>query len=319
MDTKKIVSFKGIDMIYNIENPNISALDWAEENREEVKAFLEKTGILLIRGFNDVNEKDFGLILSMLLGGELIDYTFRSTPRTELGDKIYTATEYHQTEWIPQHNENSYSNKWPSRIGFLCKIKADRMGNTPISDSRVAYNEIPADIRDEFEKKKIMYVRNYSNIDLPWEEVFQTDKKSEVEAYCRANNILVEWTPSGLRTKQINQATLIHPITKDKLWFNQAHLFHVSNLDNEMREDLIEILGEDNLPRNTYFGDGTPIDPSVLDVIREVYNRTKISFDWQKNDLLLLDNMLYTHGREPFEGKRKILVGMAKEYSLSLK
>lgn len=163
-----------------------------------------------------------------------------------------------------------------------------------------------------------MYVRNYSNIDLPWEEVFQTHDKNEVEAYCKANNILAEWTPNGLRTKQINQATLVHPATNDKLWFNQAHLFHVSNLDSELREDLIAILGEDNLPRNTYFGDGSPIDPKVLDVIREVYDKTKISFDWQENDLLLLDNMLYTHGREPFEGKRKVLVGMAKEYSLPL-
>lgn len=316
MNPLKIESFQGIDMMYNIENQNTSPLDWSNENKEEVKAFLEKTGILLIRGFNNINENDFGSILSLLFGGELIDYTFRSTPRTELQNKIYTATEYHQTEWIPQHNENAYSNKWPSRIGFLCKIKAEKRGNTPISDSRIAYNEIPAEIRNEFEKKNIMYVRNYSNIDLPWEEVFQTKNKSEVESYCRANNISVEWTPNGLRTKQINKSTLIHPVTKDKLWFNQAHLFHVSNLDSELREDLIDILGENNLPRNTYFGDGTPINPEVLDIIREVYNKTKISFDWQENDLLLLDNMLYTHGREPFEGNRKVLVGMAKEYSL---
>ncbi len=318
MNTEELESFNGISMVYNVENKDVSPLDWAKENTEEVQSVLEKTGILLIRGFDDVNENDFGGILSLLLGGELIDYTFRSTPRTELGNKIFTATEYHQTEWIPQHNENSYSNKWPSKIGFLCKVKADKMGNTPISDSRTAYNEIPVEIREEFERKKIMYVRNYSNIDLPWEEVFQTKDKNEVEAYCKANNILAEWTPNGLRTKQINQATLVHPTTNDKLWFNQAHLFHVSNLDSELREDLIEILGEDNLPRNTYFGDGSPIDPEVLDIIRDVYNRTKISFDWQENDLLLLDNMLYTHGREPFEGKRKVLVGMAKEYSLPL-
>lgn len=316
MDTRKIQSFQGIDMIYNIENQNISPLDWAKGNKEKVKAFLEKTGVLLIRGFDNIDENDFGTILSLLLGGELIDYKFRSTPRTELKNKIYTATEYHQSEWIPQHNENAYSNKWPSRIGFLCKIKAEKMGNTPISDSRIAYNEIPTEIRDEFEKKNVMYIRNYSNIDLPWEEVFQTNNRNEVEAYCIANNISAEWTPNGLRTKQINKATLVHPITKDKLWFNQAHLFHVSNLDSELREDLIAILGEKNLPRNTYFGDGTPIDPEVLDIIREIYNKTKISFDWQENDLLLLDNMLYTHGREPFEGKRKVLVGMAKEYSV---
>ncbi|WP_233899251.1 TauD/TfdA family dioxygenase [Tenacibaculum piscium] len=318
MNTKNIESFLGINMLYTIKDHNISPLEWALKNKEEVQTHLEKTGALLIRGFEDIKEEDFGTILSLLFGGELIDYTFRSTPRTELKNKIYTATEYHHTEWIPQHNENAYSNKWPSRIGLVCKIKAEKMGNTPISDSRIAYNQIPAEIRDEFEKKNIMYVRNYSNIiDLPWEEVFQTNNRSEIEAYCKGNNILAEWTPNGLRTKQINNATLVHPNTKDKLWFNQAHLFHISNLNSELREDLTAILGEDNLPRNTYFGDGTSIDPEVLDIIRDVYNNTKVSFDWLENDLLLLDNMLYTHGREPFEGKRKVLVGMAREHSAS--
>ena len=315
MDTQNIEQLLGLNMLYNVEDKNISPLDWANENKEKVKAFVEKNGALLIRGFKNVEENDFGAILSLLFGGELIDYAYRSTPRTELKNKVYTATEYHHSEWIPQHNEKAYSNKWPSRIGLVCKVKAKKMGNTPISDSRIAYNEIPAEIREEFERKDVMYVRNYSDIDLPWKDVFQTEKKDEVEAYCKANNIQTAWTSNGLRTKQINKASLIHPFTKDKLWFNQAHLFHVSNLDSELREGLIALLGEENLPRNTYYGDGTPIDPEALNIIREVYKNTKVSFDWQENDLLLLDNMLYTHGREPFEGTRKVLVGMALEYS----
>lgn len=317
MDSEKIELIAGVNMLYNVKDKNVSPLEWVNENKENVKPFLEKNGALLIRGFNNIEENDFGTILSQLFGKELVDYTFRSTPRVELGDKVYTASEYHHTEWIPQHNENAYSNIWPSRIGLLCKIKAKKMGNTPISDSRVAYNEIPAEIREEFERKNVMYVRNFSEIDLPWEEVFQTNKKEEVEAYCKANDILAEWTPDGLRTKQINKASLIHPFTKEKLWFNQAHLFHVSNLDEELRESLIEMLGEENLPRNTYYGDGTPIDVEALNIIREVYKKTKVSFDWEENDLLLLDNMLYTHGREPYEGTRKVLVGLAGEYSLS--
>lgn len=317
MDSEKIELIAGVNMLYNVKDKNVSPLEWVNENKENVKPFLEKNGALLIRGFNNIEENDFGSILSQLFGKELVDYTFRSTPRVELGNKVYTASEYHHTEWIPQHNENAYSNIWPSRIGLLCKIKAKKMGNTPISDSRVAYNEIPAEIREEFERKNVMYVRNFSEIDLPWEEVFQTKKKEEVEAYCKANNIQAEWTPDGLRTKQINKASLIHPFTKEKLWFNQAHLFHVSNLDEELRESLIEMLGEENLPRNTYYGDGTPIDVEALNIIREVYKKTKVSFDWEENDLLLLDNMLYTHGREPYEGTRKVLVGLAGEYSLS--
>jgi alpha-ketoglutarate-dependent taurine dioxygenase len=159
-----------------------------------------------------------------------------------------------------------------------------------------------------------MYVRNYSNLDLPWKEVFQTDDKQEVERYCRDNQIEFEWFTGGLRTKQVAQATMIHPVTREKLWFNQAHLFHISSLDEEVREGLISLLGEEHLPRNVYFGDGTAIGTEALSIIRKVYDDTKFSFQWEKNDLLLLDNMLFTHGREPFEGRRQVLVGMAREY-----
>jgi len=314
MNTDSIKRLCGKKMLLQVEDNGLSPHDWVDKNEDDVETFLSTNGILLIRGLN-INSEDFGDVLAGLFGEKLLTYTYRSTPRTALKNNIYTATEYHPSQVIPQHNENAYSNVWPIRIGFLSVTTAQKMGNTPISDSRVAYQEIPEDIRNEFEQKKIMYVRNYSNVDLPWNEVFQTEDKSVVEKYCRENNIQYEWTGNGLRTKQTNQATAIHPVTREKLWFNQAHLFHVSSLEEELREGLVALLGEENLPRNTYFGDGTPIDAEYLSVIREVYEKTKFSFQWQKNDLLLLDNMLYTHGREPFEGPRKVLVGMARTYS----
>jgi alpha-ketoglutarate-dependent taurine dioxygenase len=302
-------------MLLEINTGNNSPLVWAEENKKDVESFLTTSGALLIRGLNISNSNEFGQVLKTLFGEDLANYTYRSTPRKEVNSKVYTATEYPASEVIPQHNENAYSNAWPMRIGFICLIPAAKMGNTPISDSRVAYNEIPKEIREEFERKKIMYVRNYSDMDLPWQEVFQTDTKAEVEKFCNENRLEYEWTDNGLRTKQVNQASILHPVTKEKLWFNQAHLFHVSSLDKELQEGLIELLGEEYLPRNTFFGDGTPIDLAALTVIRDVYERTKFTFDWKKQDLLLLDNMLYTHGREPYEGTRQVLVGMARKYS----
>jgi alpha-ketoglutarate-dependent taurine dioxygenase len=60
-----------------------------------------------------------------------------------------------------------------------------------------------------------------------------------------------------------------------------------------------------------YFGDGTPIDVDDLNGIRAAYDEVTFHFDWRKDDIVLLDNMLYTHGRQPYSGPRKILVGMA--------
>ncbi|SDI25314.1 Taurine dioxygenase, alpha-ketoglutarate-dependent [Chryseobacterium taeanense] len=302
-------------MLFEVKDNNSDYFKWLYENKSAIDDFISKEGALLLRGLPVQNDGEFAKILEILFGEDLVNYTYRSTPRKQINNNnVYTATEYHASEIIPQHNENAYSNKWPMRIGFLCVTPASKMGNTPISDSRVAYQQIPLEIREEFEAKKIMYVRNYSEIDLPWEEVFQTDNEKEVEKFCTDNDIMYEWTDNGLRTKQINQATMIHPVTKEKIWFNQAHLFHSSSLGKEVEESLIDLIGEENLPRNTFFGDGTPINLEYLDIIRDVFEKTKFSFDWQKNDVLLLDNMLYTHGRDPYEGERKVLVGMARPF-----
>lgn len=288
---------------------------WAEENKENVGRLLASEGIVLIRGVGIPGGEQFSGMLTSFFGQGPAHYVYRSTPRTEKHKNIYTASEYHPSETIPQHNENSYSRSWPLHIGFLCRQKAASGGNTPVSDSREAYLQIPREIREEFQRKKVMYVRNYSDVDLPWTEVFQTESPEAVEKFCEEHAIEYEWASTGLRTWQVSQAVMEHPATGESLWFNQAHLFHVSSLGKEMQDDLVDLLGEENLPRNAYFGDGTPIDTEVLDVIRSVYDRTKFSFQWENGDILLLDNMLYTHGREPFTGAREVLVGMGLEYS----
>ena len=290
----------------------MNAVAWAEAHQEEIRSLLAAEGAVLIRGLKVLGSTQFGKIVSTLFGSELLEYIYRSTPRTELRGHVYTATEYPAAETIPQHNENAYSRNWPLRLGFMCLLPSETGGETPIGDSRVVYNLLPESVREKFEEKGVKYVRNYSTLDLPWSVVFQTEDKSQVEAYCKANELTYEWLDDdALRTSQINPATAVHPQTGEKVWFNQAHLFHVSSLGKEIARTLLDSLGEENVPRNSYYGDGSPIEPEVLDVIRSTYERTKVKFPWQKNDLLLLDNMLFTHGREPYTGPRQVLVGMA--------
>ena len=302
----------GLPLLLNVESSGLNAVSWAEEYQQDIQGLIEANGAVLIRGLKVPGSTQFGKILSTLCGSELLEYVYRSTPRTELRGNVFTATEYPAAEVIPQHNENSYSRHWPTRIGFMCLLPSETGGETPIGDSRVIYNMLPPSVREKFEEKGVMYVRNYSTLDLPWSVVFQTSDKSEVEDFCKANELTYEWLENdGLRTTQVNPATAAHPHTGEKLWFNQAHLFHVSSLGKEIAETLIGSLGEQNLPRNSYYGDGSAIEPEVLDHIRAAYQQTKIKFPWQKNDLLLLDNMLFTHGREAYTGPRKVLVGMA--------
>ena len=295
--------------------PGVRLAEWGPQNHALIEKSLEDYGAVLFRGFEVGGLHPFSEVIQ-LLGGKPEEYTYRSTPRTELGGGVYTSTEYPADKHIPFHNENSYTRSWPMRLFFYCEVPAAEGGATPICDSARVYEKIPAALRDRFAGKKVMYVRNYGEgVDLPWQEVFQTDDRARVEAFCRDHGITWEWKDGDrLRTRQVCQAVARHPRSGKMLWFNQAHLFHVSGLEPETREAMLEAFAEEDLPRNTFYGDGTRIDPADLDVIRAVYDEEEVAFPWQREDVLLLDNMAVAHARHPFRGERKIRVGMTQPY-----
>ena len=129
-----------------------------------------------------------------------------------------------------------------------------------------------------------MYVRNYGEgVDLPWREAFQTDDRGVVEEYCRQAGATVEWRDKDrLRTRSVRQVMVEHPRTGDKVWFNHAHMFHVSNLQPAVRASLLPEFAPDELPRNAFYGDGTPIEDAVLEHIRQVYQDTAVAFPWRR-------------------------------------
>lgn len=301
--------------------PNIDALNltvWTQHNRSWIENQLLKHGGILFRGFQVKNVTGFEEFMQAL-SGNLLKYSYRSTPRSHVTGNIYTSTEYPATHFIPLHNEMSYSRSWPLKIAFFCIKKAPQGGETPIADSRKIFARIDKKIRENFLKKQVMYVRNYGvGLDLSWQNVFNTDNKFEVETYCHQAGIQLEWRDSNasglnLKTRQICQAVAKHPQTFELVWFNQAHLFHISNLEPTVRAQLLADFKEEDLPRNSYYGDGSAIENFILEEIREIYQQEAITFSWQEGDVLLLDNMLSAHGRMPFQGSRQVLVGMAEE------
>jgi alpha-ketoglutarate-dependent taurine dioxygenase len=290
----------------------VNTFDWIKENNTLLENYLLCYGGIILRDFDICSLSEFDKLVKIFCPN-LSDYLYCSSPRTKLGGKIYTSTEYPAERTIPLHNEHSYFNSWPQKIFFFSVLVASKGGETPVADSRRVYKKIDNFIKGSFEKKKILYVRNYTpGIDLSWQEVFQTEKRELVEEYCNKNNIEFRWNNEGpeLTTKQVCQASTKHPVSQEMVWFNQAHLFHYSALEKSDYTALINELGEDNLPRNAYYGNGDPIEIEVLEHIRKIYNEEKLKFLWQRGDIMILDNVLTAHAREPFIGNRKVAVAM---------
>ncbi|THB82210.1 TauD/TfdA family dioxygenase [Pantoea allii] len=285
--------------------------DFLTENLSKINSLLSENGAILLRGFKVSGPDEFRNVVEATKES-LLNYTHRSTPRKIISEGVFSSTEYPEEQSIPQHNEMSYTLSWPKKIFFYCYIKPTERGQTPIANSKKVYQRLPKDLIERFEKRGVMYVRNYGHgIDLSWQDVFQTNDRLKVESYCFENNIQFEWLDEKhLRTKQVCQASIRDTISGEGIWFNQAHLFHISNLPKDIENYLRRQYSEDQLPRNALLGDGSPITIEDLNLIRSAYKEEEIVFDWEENDILILDNETMSHGRCPFRGPRSILVSM---------
>ncbi|MCZ7438685.1 TauD/TfdA family dioxygenase [Micromonospora sp. WMMC241] len=314
--TRRTLGPDGFVLLVEAAVPDLDLAGWLAGRRAELLADLDRHAAVFFRGFDVRSADDFGRA-ARAVGPELLGYLERAAPRHEVADKVFTSTEFNAAQWIPLHHEMSYSHNWPTHLYFHCAQPATGSGGaTPLAAERVITPLIPAEVRERFARDGVRYVRNYGpHLDLPWQEAFQTTDRAEVEAYCAASATEFTWLgDDGLRTVARRQATATHPRTGETVWFNHAHLFHVSNMPPEVAGALLREYGPEGLPRNAHYGDGEPIGDEVVGGIRELYRQHAISVPWRRGDVLVVDNFLATHGREPFTGDRQILVAMSDLY-----
>ncbi|UUU43269.1 TauD/TfdA family dioxygenase [Streptomyces sp. NBC_00162] len=303
---------RSLPALVRADVPGIGLADWISTRKPLVDDLARRAGAVLFRGFEVTDSAAFRTVMGAL-SDEVLKYGERSSPRTEVSDNIYTSTEHPADQHILLHNEQSYTENWPLRIVFCCERPADRGGRTPLADSRKVLARLRPQTVAKFERLGVQYVRNYiPGISLSWQETFQTDDPEQVRAYCEGAGISVEWVDGiQLRTRQTRPALHRHPVTGDRTWFNHAVFFHVTSLAEEVCAGLRAALGEENLPYNTYYGDGTPIEDETLAELRAAFTAETTGFDWELGDVLLVENMITAHAREPFEGPRRILAAMS--------
>jgi alpha-ketoglutarate-dependent taurine dioxygenase len=217
------------------------------------------------------------------------------------------------------HHELSYRLEFPGLMLFACLRAADSGGATAVSDSPTVLAALPADLVQRFEREGWMLVRNYNeDFGASVEEAFGTADRGEVERYCRASATEFEWQPDGtLRTWQRRSAVVRHPVTGQRCWFNQIAFLNERTIDPEVREYLEDLYGEDGLPFTTRFGNGDPIGGDIVELLNETYEAHTMREPWQAGDLLLVDNVRTAHSREPYEGSREVLAGLADPVRLA--
>jgi non-ribosomal peptide synthetase component F/alpha-ketoglutarate-dependent taurine dioxygenase/NRPS condensation-like uncharacterized protein len=320
LSEQELVEISFLEFVGNLPliAPKLANLNfpiWAENNREFIEKNLFKYGGILFRGFAVNEQDDFERFVSAVCP-KFMPYIESSTPRTKLSEKVYTSTEFPADQTIALHNESSYASTYPMKIWFCCIQAANQGGETPIADVRKVFQRIHPKIRERFQEKGWMLVRNFGDgFGLPWQTAFHTTDKTVMEEYCRNASIEFEWKDSNrLRTRSYRPAVARHPKIGEMVWFNHVVFWHVSSLQPQFREKFLSEFTQEDLPYNTYYGDGSPIESSIIEEIRQAYQQETIVFPWHKGDILMLDNMLTAHGRNPYSGTRKILTAMGEPF-----
>ncbi|MDQ0590035.1 non-ribosomal peptide synthetase [Variovorax paradoxus] len=289
---------------------DFDALAWVRGHRDFVDDALARHGGLLFRNFGLQTPQDFEAFAENV-EPELYG-SYGDLPKKEGGRRTYRSTPYPERQMILYHNESSHMERWPRKQWFYCELPSPVGGATPIVDCREMLRRLPAEIVEAFERKALTYVRTFTpHLDVSWRDFFKTDQRVEVEARLTAGGVEWRWLdPDTLQTRTHCPAVMKHPLTGERVFFNQVQLHHPACLEADVREDLLALVGTERMPRYVCYGDGTPIDDETMAIVGRTYEACAVRFDWRKGDVVMLDNMLAAHARDPYQGPRKIVVAM---------
>ncbi|GAA6017756.1 hypothetical protein JCM10207_000486 [Rhodosporidiobolus poonsookiae] len=308
----------------------VSAVDKVVEDGALIPLLNRHGGAILFRNTPARTPEDFSRIVHAFKLGTPHEELGNPVIRNLLAKNVATANEGPSTAPVFPHSEFGWSAHYPAFISFFCRSPAEKGGETPIDSGAEVFARLQAEVPEfveELAEKGITYKYQYlekinpgSNLGNSIERAYpnagvlpsddQATARAKIESQIRLHAKEWEWQEDGSlsvthRLSSIRRA----PFSGLPVYFgNLTSMYMLAK-----KWDALEppYRGTDgafhHLPT---YGDGTAIPLPYLQKTEEIIYDIRVLVDWQLGDVLLLDNHLVQHAREPWTGDRRVLASL---------
>lgn len=297
-------------------------LSWVNEHRPELDRLTVEHGGIWLRGFPLKSAEDFNAVMGLYPAFEG-GYVAGGSPRKKVTGQVMESTQLDEEYKITLHSEMSYLRHYPARIAFFCRQAPPVGGETIIGNMREFMKRMPAELREKLEKHTIRQVRNLAPAGIStgkavadhpdmvsWDVSFDTDSKEQVEADCSKLGLEAIWNDDGSLTLLGYMEPFVdHPQTGERLYHTNIHT-DGKILGAKYAELDKRLLSKQKMPSGFTLDNGEALTSEEAQSIADTLASIEIAWPWQEGDVMILDNLLCQHGRNPFSGSREILTAL---------
>lgn len=307
---------------------------------QKISSVLSENGAIILRnvGIDSLAQAEELLIQ---LGVEFDNhYVGGASPRSRLSDYFFTSTEAPAPYVISYHTEMCYSFERPGKIFFYCVSPPPQYGETPVFDCQQIWRGLPTELKDKIESLGVMYQRYFVakksrllNVYKTWMDAFNVTTQEQAEQVFKQQKLIFDWQPDGsLVTRSKVPGVIKHPTTGEKclsltLYNSESASYDLKKFAHRINpisrfflSSFMRFLyARKNVFMRTLWGDGSEISATETRQIIDAAWKVSTLFQWQQNDLLMIDNIRYGHGRLNVVKPRVIAAALGDVYRLSPK
>ncbi len=286
---------------------------WIQAEKEELLRSARRRGAVLFRGFPLVTVEDFdSFVRAFELPNFPYDESLSNAVRVNRTERVFTANEAPPSVPIFLHHEMAQTPIYPSHLFFFCEQAAESGGATPLCRSdilwqllRVAEPQFAADCQN----KGLKYTSVMPSSDDPesgmgrsWQRTLRATRREQAEARLKTLGYAWKWREDDCleATTPPLPATMTLPDGRTT-FFNQ--LIAAFQGWRDTRNDPAKAISH---------GDGSPLNGEAACRAAELAENLAFPVPWRHGDVALVDNFVTMHGRQTFQGTRKVLASLVK-------